>query len=139
MKKWLKITRIKRLMKRRIRTLSYRTFSQVMYRVENVYRLLPPDFFKGNYETYVVNTNNGHMLAFNRKRKEYDVVEQTTELFFYRNNGMLTHYCHSNDLFDDKPTMHWVKRDDQFIDEEYDFICQIEDALLCQSTEEGWL
>lgn len=31
--------------------MSYRTFSQVMYRVENVYRLLPPDFFKGNYES----------------------------------------------------------------------------------------
>ena len=46
-----------------------------MYRVENVYRLLPPDFFKGNYETYVVNTNDGHMLAFNRKTKHYDVVK----------------------------------------------------------------
>lgn len=60
--------------------MSYRTFSQVMHRVENVYRLLPPDFFKGNYETYVVNTEDGHMLAFNRKRKEYDVVKQTTFL-----------------------------------------------------------
>ena len=46
-----------------------------MYRVGNVYRLLPPDFFKGNYETYVVNTNDGHMLAFNRKTKQYDVVK----------------------------------------------------------------
>lgn len=57
-----------------------------MYRVENVYRLLPPDFFQGNYETYVVNTEDGHMLAFNRKTKHYNVVKQTTELFFYRNN-----------------------------------------------------
>lgn len=110
-----------------------------MYRVENVYRLLPPDFFKGNYETYVVNTNNGHLLAFNRKTKNDDVVKQTTELFFYRNNGMLTHYSHSQDIFDDKPTMHWVKRDDQFTDEEYDFICQVEDELLSEATQEGWL
>lgn len=118
--------------------MSYRTFSQVMYRVENVYRLLPPDFFKGNYETYVVNTEDGHMLAFNRKTKYDDVVKQTTELFFYRNNGMLTHYSHSHGVFDGEPTMHWVKRDDQFNDEEYDFICQIEDALLQDSSEEGW-
>lgn len=127
------------LRKRRNRTLSTRDLKQVMYRVENVYRLLPPDFFKGNYETYVVNTNDGHMLAFNRKTKHYDIVKQTTELFFYRNNGMLTHYSHSHGIFDDEPTMHWVKRDDQFTDEEYDFICQIEDKLLSEATQEGWL
>lgn len=119
--------------------MSTRDLTQVMYRVENVYRLLPPDFFKGSYETYVVNTNDGHMLAFNRKTKHYDIVKQTTELFFYRNNGLLTHYSHSQGIFDDEPTMHWVKRDDQFNDEEYDFICQIEDALLSESSEEGWL
>lgn len=45
-----------------------------MYRMENVYRLLPPDFFKGNYETYVVNTNDGHMLAFNRKTSKANTV-----------------------------------------------------------------
>ena len=126
-------------MKRRNKTLSTRDLNQVMYRVENVYRLLPPDFFKGNYETYVVNTNDGHLLAFNRKRKWDGEIQQTTDLFFYRNNGMLTHYSHSQDIFYDKPMMHWVKRDDQFNDEEYDFICQIEDELLQEATQEGWL
>lgn len=119
--------------------MSTRDLNQVMYRVGNVYRLLPPDFFKGDYETYVVNTNDGHMLAFNRKRKEHNTIEQTTELFFYRNNGLLTHYCHSQYVLDSVPMMRWVKRDDQFTDEEYDFICQVEDELLQAAAEEGWL
>lgn len=119
--------------------MAIRDLTQVMYRVENILRLLPPDFFKGNYETYVVNVNDGHMLAFNRKRKQYDVIEQTTELFFYRDNGLLTHYCHGKGVFDTEPTLKWVKRNDQFNDEEYDFVCQIEDALLQTAVEEGWL
>ena len=119
--------------------MSYRTFSQVMYRVENVYRLLPPDFFGGNYETYVVNVDDGHMLAFNRKHKQDDITQEATDLFFYRNNGLLTHYCYNKGIFGAEPILKWVKRDEQFVDEEYDFVCRIEDALLLQSSEEGWL
>lgn len=116
-----------------------RTLTQVMYHVENIHRLLPPDFFKGNYETYVVNVEDGHMLAFNRRRKDYDVIHETTDLFFYRNNGLLTHYCYGQGIFDTEPSLKWVKRDEQFVDEEYDFVCRIEDALLCEATQEGWL
>lgn len=50
--------------------MSTRDLNQVMYRVENVYRLLPPDFFKGNYETYVVNTKDGHLLEQRNKLVE---------------------------------------------------------------------
>lgn len=119
--------------------MAIRDLTQVMYRVENIHRLLPPDFFKGNYETYVVNVDDGHMLAFNRKRKEYDVIHETTDLFFYRNNGLLTHYCYSSGIFGAEPSLKWVKRDEQFVDEEYDFVCRIEDALLSEASQEGWL
>lgn len=115
--------------------------NKIIYRIDNIVKMLPLEFHQGNHEVFtLMGRHGGHMLVHNHVyRADNGRMIERIELFFVRPSGATTHYTRDLSMLTGNVQTMVGKHNENKAQEEYLFVKVMEEQMLDEAVQSGWL